>query len=175
MSTPLFKIIAAASAVTGHSREAMRNTRKDRKMVRVRWAISLIAHQNGHSLGSIGRALNRDHTTIVHACNRARDHIERGDDELVTLVSSIEKAIEHGLLVPQPAPAVSLPKPAASAKRRKARRKRPPTPPPAPKAPPPPPTLEGDTATPFSAQWWLNNDARFRQQLEKLTKTRATA
>lgn len=38
-----------------------------RDIVHIRWAIAREAHEAGFSYAAIGRALNRDHTTIMHA------------------------------------------------------------------------------------------------------------
>jgi chromosomal replication initiation ATPase DnaA len=50
----------------------LRSASRSTKIVRVRWAIARAARQRGYSYPTIGRALNRDHTTIMHAVRRGR-------------------------------------------------------------------------------------------------------
>lgn len=45
----------------------LRSATRSQSAVEARWAIAKEAHALGYSYSTIGRALNRDHTTIMHA------------------------------------------------------------------------------------------------------------
>lgn len=48
----------------------LRSQRKDRGAVETRWAIIAEARKRGFSYPLIGRALNRDHTSIMYAAQQ---------------------------------------------------------------------------------------------------------
>lgn len=43
-----------------------------------RFAICMVANENGRSLSEIGRVLNRDHTTVLHAVRQGKELEARG-------------------------------------------------------------------------------------------------
>jgi Bacterial dnaA protein helix-turn-helix len=65
----------AVAAFYGHSVDELRGPRRDRAVVLARHvAMFLIREQTGSSLPAIARAFGgRDHTTVLHACQRVRD------------------------------------------------------------------------------------------------------
>lgn len=63
----LAEIVVATCSVTGHTVRAIRSDCRKRPLVIVRRKISLAARDAGFSFPQIGRALNRDHSTIIHS------------------------------------------------------------------------------------------------------------
>lgn len=59
----MIEAVARAEGVT--VRSVMRDVR-EQPQVRVRRAVSVVARRAGYSFPVIGRALDRDHTTIMH-------------------------------------------------------------------------------------------------------------
>lgn len=45
----------------------LRSSCRDTDTVKIRWQIAVEARKRGYSYPAIGRALNRDHTSILHA------------------------------------------------------------------------------------------------------------
>ncbi|HXH52568.1 MAG TPA: helix-turn-helix domain-containing protein [Sphingomicrobium sp.] len=73
----LAELVVIGANRTGSSIKALRGASKQRELVAARVWIALRARADGFSFPEIGRALNRDHTTIVHHCQRAgRDAAE---------------------------------------------------------------------------------------------------
>ena len=62
----VWMIVAAAYQVTGHTPAAITSSTRSAEMVKIRKAIIRIAIDKGRGVAEIGRALNRDHTTILH-------------------------------------------------------------------------------------------------------------
>lgn len=70
------RLIDCASANTGVSSREITGWGRSRDLVWIRWAIAVVARENGRSLPQIGECLNRDHTTILHgliACKGVND------------------------------------------------------------------------------------------------------
>lgn len=63
-------IAADVCAEAGHSFDAVMGPSRVPDDVRLRDLVCYIAHRNGLSYAGIGRALNRDHHTIIYAVRR---------------------------------------------------------------------------------------------------------
>lgn len=76
VTSPL--IIERAAEVSGYPVAVLRGPARDRSICMVRWAVMATLRARGLSLPTIGRLLNRDHTTVISGLNRAayldRDH-----------------------------------------------------------------------------------------------------
>jgi hypothetical protein len=62
----LKKIIDFVSRQTGYTPDELRGQCRSRGPVRARCEVSILAIKKGYSLAEIGKALNKDHTTIHH-------------------------------------------------------------------------------------------------------------
>ena len=63
----LAQLVAMHADRLGYTLRNIRNDRRQRPLVRARWQIIALARNEGFSLPVIGRAMNRDHTSIIHA------------------------------------------------------------------------------------------------------------
>ncbi len=72
---PLSGLINAASMVTRSSTNDIKAHRRNRYLVRIRWAIWYLA-QGHFSYSAIARTFNRDHATVIYGCREARKLIE---------------------------------------------------------------------------------------------------
>lgn len=95
MSPGISTIMQFTAAVCGIREEHMRASRRDAPTVRARWIAMYLAREiTGRSFPEIGRMFgNRDHTTVMHACRRMAERIER-EPELTVLVDSIRRGLE---------------------------------------------------------------------------------
>lgn len=59
-------IIARIAEETGIQAERITGHERIRAVAHARQAVMLACHRAGHSKAAIGRALNRDHTTVMH-------------------------------------------------------------------------------------------------------------
>ena len=64
--TTIRAIIRDASVLTGIPVPDIIGHKRTKEFVRVRQAVMWEARRQGYSLPQIGRALNRDHTTVIH-------------------------------------------------------------------------------------------------------------
>lgn len=85
MSSPL--IIERAAEISGYSVSVLRGPARDRPICMVRWAIMAILRARGLSLATIGRLLNRHHTSILSGLERA-DRLRR-DPSFSSLVEAL--------------------------------------------------------------------------------------
>lgn len=69
MTSPL--IIERAAKISGYPVSVLRGPARDRPICMVRWAVMDILRARGLSLATIGRLLNRDHTTVISGLQRA--------------------------------------------------------------------------------------------------------
>jgi hypothetical protein len=58
--------------------KTLRSSSKTDELVKCRQRIAVIARKSGYSYPVIGRALNRDHTTICYAVNSAKSSLSTG-------------------------------------------------------------------------------------------------
>lgn len=63
---PLAEYVVACAEIRGVQVSDLRGNSRLPHLVRIRVAISKNARDHGYSYETIGRALNRDHTTIIH-------------------------------------------------------------------------------------------------------------
>jgi hypothetical protein len=71
------RVLAAASKLTELSATMLLGERRSQQYTRPRFAMAYVLFEAGYSFPRIGAALNRDHTTIMHAVERARYLIVR--------------------------------------------------------------------------------------------------
>lgn len=81
-------IIAQASDATLTPVQDILGKSRFQPHVRVRFAVCMVARENGRSLCEIGRILNRDHTTILNAVRRG-DELEARGGEFAALVQNL--------------------------------------------------------------------------------------
>ena len=63
----LAQLVAMHADRLGYTLRNIRDNSRPRPLVRARWQIIALARNEGFSLPVIGRAMNRDHTSIIHA------------------------------------------------------------------------------------------------------------
>lgn len=68
-------LINAASMVTRSSTNDIKSHRRNRYLVRIRWAVWYLA-QGHFSYSAIARAFSRDHATVIYGCHQAHKLIE---------------------------------------------------------------------------------------------------
>jgi chromosomal replication initiation ATPase DnaA len=95
MSAPRYgrlpRMIAAAARAEGLSSAAVLRDNRARPLVQVRRAVAHVARDAGYSLCMIGRALNRDHTTVLHHVRWAAEHAADPDfAELCAIVRAVQ-------------------------------------------------------------------------------------
>ena len=84
--------IVAAGAVFGVTREELLGSERTRLFVQARHvAMYLLRTDLGMSLPEIGERLNRDHTTVLHACRKVEEKLKR-EPTLWALVDKIRSS-----------------------------------------------------------------------------------
>jgi hypothetical protein len=63
----LAELVVSVARQRNHSLKYLRSGSRRKELVRCRWEIAAKARKLGHSYERIGRALNRDHSTIIYA------------------------------------------------------------------------------------------------------------
>ncbi|WP_311271063.1 helix-turn-helix domain-containing protein [Sphingobium sp. WCS2017Hpa-17] len=63
-------IIERAAEISGYPVSILRGPARDRPICMVRWAIMAILRARGLSLATIGRLLNRHHTSVISGLER---------------------------------------------------------------------------------------------------------
>ena len=66
------EIALAVSAETSIPLSAIYGKGRKREIVEARWIVMFLADRDGMSLQDIGRALNMDHTTVMHGLKREK-------------------------------------------------------------------------------------------------------
>ncbi|MGB0747154.1 MAG: helix-turn-helix domain-containing protein [Magnetospiraceae bacterium] len=88
------QIIEIVSQQTGISRKRILSAQRMAGVVRARHAIMYVAcTQTEKSLPMIGRALGRDHTTILHGYRKVKSRL-RDDEDLAVLVAETIMILE---------------------------------------------------------------------------------
>lgn len=90
------QIVAATCEDTGVSRGEVLGRSQGARAVTARQAVIVVAMAAGRSASAVGRALNRDHTTIVQQAKRARERLTR-DPSFRALVDRV--AARFGMTV----------------------------------------------------------------------------
>lgn len=71
-AAPVRDIVNFAALLSGLRAQDIRGPSRLATFVRVRWAVYLVARENGHAYTHIGRCIgNRDHTTIINGVEKA--------------------------------------------------------------------------------------------------------
>lgn len=76
--TPVATIVTAVSRALGVAEAAIRSRSQLDAVRRARALAMLLALDAGHSASDVGRAMDRDHTTVLVVTNRLRMRIEQG-------------------------------------------------------------------------------------------------
>ncbi len=88
------RLIDVALRVSGIRQEALLSGDRTRKVLRLRYAIVYIARSRGNmSYSAIGRALRRNHSSIINAWNRSRKLMSR-DEDFRNLVERLEMELD---------------------------------------------------------------------------------
>ena len=66
----IHEIINDCAEKHGLSANEITGVNRFSEIVEARWDVIIKARKFGHTKSAIGRALNRDHTTIIHACKK---------------------------------------------------------------------------------------------------------
>lgn len=83
------QILDAVALAFGTPVPWMRSRWRDGETVRARWgAMKLLREERLLSTGIIGRLLDRDHTTVLHGLNRAREFEATDPDFAAALVKA---------------------------------------------------------------------------------------
>ncbi|WP_311271059.1 helix-turn-helix domain-containing protein [Sphingobium sp. WCS2017Hpa-17] len=85
MTSPL--IIERAAEISGYPVSILRGPARDRPICMVRWAIMAALRARGLSLATIGRLLNRHHTSVISGLERI-ERLRR-DPSFASLVEAI--------------------------------------------------------------------------------------
>ena len=67
---------------------------RERDFVKYIQAMSFLAHTDGYSYTAIGKAVNRNHATIIHSCKLVKNCIENNDMEFIKVLNTIQKKID---------------------------------------------------------------------------------
>lgn len=110
----LDEIINFAAKVTGITSEDIKSKKRDSEYTRGRMLYCYYAYKNYpalYNLTKIGRAVNRDHTTVIHAVKTFESLLSIEDEIAVSDLDNIDDAVRTGSLN------VFLPEPVAKAKK----------------------------------------------------------
>lgn len=95
------RIIDAAVRATFFKRQDIIGGSRHRSLVWVRHAVCFLAIESGNSYSATGRVLDRDHSTIIHAQQKAIELTAR-DSKFADLVNAIRDAITTPAYDPAP-------------------------------------------------------------------------
>lgn len=111
-SSPVTRIVFAASQLTGLDPVLIVSNRREPQVVRVRDAVAWVAREaTTRSYPEIGRALRRDHSSVLTAVKRA-DELRRRDAEFRSLTDRLLTAVtgDQPIAIGRPVPtALSVP------------------------------------------------------------------
>lgn len=88
------RLAARAAELTGQRASHIMAHDPHAEPTLARFAVYLVAREKGKSYPQIGRAMNRDHSTVIYGCRRAAE-IEKTDEEFATLLRLLR--VEAGL------------------------------------------------------------------------------
>ena len=89
---PISSIIRHASKVFNETEADLLSPSRKQQLCWARFAICLVAWRNGHNRTALGRALNRDRTTVLHAV-RNGERLERESKLYALRLNLIELAL----------------------------------------------------------------------------------
>lgn len=72
-----FDIIRAAARASCMTVEYLRGPKRNRRVMRTRFALYWVLRERGASFAQIGMWMSRDHSTVIYGQRRAADLIER--------------------------------------------------------------------------------------------------
>lgn len=88
MTSSISELMQSVSDITGFTVLELLSRRKEQRLAHARQALYYLACVNtSMSFPEIGRRLNKDHTTILHGFNRAKDRLN--DPAFRFLISSV--------------------------------------------------------------------------------------
>lgn len=73
MPAPIDRLLRCTAQAHNITQFAMRTSTRRKDVVAARWAFAEWARSEGYSLPVIGRAINKHHTTILHALRQVGD------------------------------------------------------------------------------------------------------
>lgn len=85
----VLKLIDRAAELTQEPSAAIRSAQRQRELFLIRAGIVYVARERGRSFPQIGRALNRDHTSAIHAYRRAKAMLSH-DAQFSAFVRALE-------------------------------------------------------------------------------------
>lgn len=89
----ILDIVTAACREFGCGYKDILSTRRSEASVKARRAVYLLAREmTGHSLPAIGRALRKDHSTVLHGIRRAEELVKR-DPLFADAVNKVRAAV----------------------------------------------------------------------------------
>lgn len=80
------RLIDHAACLTGLPTQTITGCGKLRDAVWTRWAISIVARENGRTLHQIAECFNRDHTTVINGLREGGKLTDREFGRLVDLL-----------------------------------------------------------------------------------------
>ena len=87
-------LLHRASTITGYTIEEITGRCRDRQLVMVRHCLIWTLRQYRRMpLNAIGRIFDRDHTSVMHACQKVRDYIECQDEMYLPIHNAIVQGI----------------------------------------------------------------------------------
>lgn len=72
-----FDVVERVCSEFGVTREELRGSGTKRELVTARWIAMTMLRERGLSYHSVGRLINRDHSSIMHGVNRLPDLLNR--------------------------------------------------------------------------------------------------
>lgn len=94
------RVLAAAAAHFNISTQDILNDSRHARLVRVRRVAAYVLRQLNASYSDIGLALNRDHTTIIHAVRAVAELIAGGDQDMLRDVWAVRASLEETKMPP---------------------------------------------------------------------------
>ena len=92
--TILLRLLKAAELVGGLGPKELAGKSHSRSVAVVRHAVMWIAHKHlGLSGSSIGRVLDRDHTTVIHGVQKVQERVDRKSGKTLRLIEAILDAM----------------------------------------------------------------------------------
>lgn len=90
------EIARTVAAIAGERTDELVSRNRACRLVTLRWVVMRLARAEGRSLHQIGRALGRDHTTVLHGL-RASRYLGNRDPQRARLIAEVEAAARQVL------------------------------------------------------------------------------
>ena len=78
-----------------YSKYTFKTKSKERDFVQYIQAMSFLAHADGYSYTAIGKAINRNHATVMHSCKTVKDAIETNNINFIIILNQLQKKIDN--------------------------------------------------------------------------------